>query len=507
MKNSLHLFQGGSKYNTKAKGKVINYMMNKSYIIGIDNGSQSTKIIIFDMEGNEVAFGSCPLRDPLTPEPGVVVHPDDDLWDSVYTAMENCLDNFEGDPQDIKGIGLCSIRSCRVLLKEDGSLAHPVISWMDVRLSEAYKHEDDQVSYVTTTSGYLGLKLTGEFNDTAGNYEVSYWPLDRKTLDWTEDDTVIEANGLKREMLFNLVKPGEKLGSIRKELANHFGLKEGIPVVATANDKAVEVLGSGIKEENSCMISLGTFISSMILREKDYESANNFFPTLSAIPFRYVYESSGIRRGMWTVSWFKKLIGEELVKNASNSGLSEEEFLNQKAEEVPVGSDGLITILDWLTSPDTPYRKGLMIGFDERHTKYHIYRSILEAIAFNIKNNIDEMLNEIGSEINEVVVTGGGAKSDVIMQIISDLFGLPVHRRKGNSSACLGAAISVCNYLDIYRDFSEAIDNMVETDATFTPDANNHAFYNEINNNVVKHVRTYTDEILKLSYPIFNREE
>ena len=472
------------------------------YVMGIDNGSQSTKVAIYDFEGTEVAFGSYKLKETLSPEPGMVIHPDDDLWESVYGAIKNCLDNFNGNPQDIAGIGLCTIRCCRVLLKENGHLAYPVISWMDSRLNKPYVHSDDQVKYVTTTSGYIGFRLTGEFKDTASNYEV-HWPLDRKTLDWSQDTELFESCGLKREMVFDLVKPGEKLGTIRQELVHEFGFNQDTPVVATANDKAVEALGSGIKDEGTIMISLGTFISSMLLRNEYKENALNFFPTLACIPFKYVYESNGIRRGMWTVSWFKKLIGEELVTEAAKFGVSEEEYLNLRAQDIPVGSDGLITILDWLSTPSVPYRKGIMIGFDQRHTKYHIYRSILEAISFNIKNNIDEMLEEIDVKLKDLVVIGGGSKSDVIMQIIADLFGLPVHRRIGNSSACLGAAICVCQYLSVYKDFYEAASKMVKTQQTFFPNKKNHVFYNTINNTVVKNVRVYTDEILKQSYPIF----
>lgn len=473
------------------------------YVMGIDNGSQSTKVAIYDFEGNEVAFGSFQLKETLSPEPGVVIHPDDDLWESVYGAIKNCLANFFGNPKEIAGIGLCTIRCCRVLLKEDGHLAYPVISWMDSRLNKPYDHSDDQVRYVTTTSGYLGFRLTGEFKDTAANYEV-HWPLDRDTLDWSKDEEVFKANGLKRDMVFDLVKPGEKLGMLRQELVEEFGFNHEIPVVATANDKAVEALGSGIKDEGTIMISLGTFISSMLLRNEYKENAVNFFPTLACIPFKYVYESNGIRRGMWTVSWFKKLIGEELVTEAGKLGVSEEEYLNRKAQDVPVGSDGLITILDWLATPSMPYRKGIMIGFDQRHTKYHIYRSILEAIAFNIKNNINDMLAEIDVTLNDLVVIGGGSKSDVMMQIIADLFGLPVHRRSGSSSACLGAAICVCQHLSIYKDFYEAASKMVKTQQTFIPNPNNHVLYNTINDTVVKNVRVHTDEILKLSYPIFS---
>jgi sugar (pentulose or hexulose) kinase len=476
--------------------------MNK-YVMGIDNGSQSTKVAIYDLEGNEVAFGSYVLKETLSPEQGVVIHPDDDLWDSVYGAMKNCLANFSGNPKDIVGIGLCTIRCCRVLLRANGHLAYPVISWMDARLNQPYVHTDDRVKYVTTTSGYLGFRLTGEFRDTAANYEV-HWPIDRKTLDWSTDEADFAANGLTREMVFELVKPGEKLGELRHELADELGLKQGVPVVATANDKAVEALGSGMKDEGTLMISLGTFISSMLLRDEYKEHARHFFPTLACIPFKYVYESNGIRRGMWTVSWFKKLIGEELVSQAQELGISEEEYLNQKAQDIPIGSDGLITILDWLSTPEMPYRKGVMLGFDQRHTKYHIYRSILEAIAFNLKNNIDDMVSEIEVELKDLVVIGGGSKSDVLMQIIADLFGLPTYRRVGSSSACLGAAICVCQYLAIYKDFYEASSKMVKTKQTFIPNPENHKRYNMINDKVVKKVRMYTDEILKLSYPIFN---
>lgn len=477
-------------------------MMSERYVIGIDNGSQSTKVVIYDMEGNDIAYGSHKLSELVSRKPGEAAHPDDDLWDSVYHSLKECLTNFNGDRSAIDGIGLCTIRCCRALLKGDGSLAHPVLSWMDRRLSKPYVHEDSQVEYVTTTSGYLGFRLTGEFNDTAGNCEVS-WPLDRQTLDWSENDDVIAEHGLKREMLFNLVKPGEKLGNIRSQLAHELGLREDIPVIATANDKAVEVLGSGIKDKNTIMISLGTLISSMILRNKDYENAVNFFPTLAAIPFQYVYESNAIRRGMWTVSWFKNLIGEDLTSNASKTGVSEEEYLNQKAQEVPIGSDGLITILDWLPYPDKPYRKGMMIGFDDRHTKFHIYRSILEAISFNIKNNIADMLTELNEDVDEIVAIGGGSKSDLMLQILSDTFGLPVHRRTGNSSASKGAAISVYKYLGVYNDFTDAINHTVRTEKTFLPTPEHHNFYHDLNNNVVKKVRQHTDEILKLTFPIF----
>ena len=473
------------------------------YIIGIDNGSQSSKVSIFDTKGREIAFGNCKLRDNLTPEPGVVIHPEDDLWDSIRNAIKNCMDNFKGNPEEIIGMGLCTIRCCRALLKEDGSLAQPVISWMDARMKGPYEHEDDNVKFVSSTTGYISNKLTGEFTDSASNCEFG-WPMDLEKLEWSEDDEVIKSCGLTRDMLFKIVKPGELLGRLKPELCEEFGLPQGLPVIASSNDKAVEVLGSGVNKENSVMISLGTFISAYLYRENTYEgSPKSFWPTLACVPHKYVYESNGIRRGMWTVSWLKNILGEEITIEAKKLGLSEEDYLNLKAKDVDAGSDGLITILDWLATHDNPYRKGIMIGFDQRHTKFHMYRSILEAIAFAIKNNVCDMADEVEIDLEEVVVIGGGSKSDLLMQIIADQFNLPVKRIEGSSCGALGAAMCVAKYTGVYDTFDQTIEYMVRTEKVFEPNVDTHKLYDRINNEVVKKVRIHTDEVLKLSYPIF----
>lgn len=471
------------------------------YIMGIDNGSQSTKVTIFDLKGNQICYGSKTLKNLYTAEGGVVLHPGDDLWDSVHDGIKDCLSKFRGDKNDILAIGLCTIRCCRTLLKKDGSLAYPVLSWMDNRLSKPYIHENDEVKYVTATSGYLANRMTGSFKETCSNLEV-YWPIDRETLEWSTDDKVIEANGLRRDQLFSIIKPGESYGALKSELCREFGLKGNIQVVATGNDKAVEALGSGINGDKSIMISLGTFISSMLVRDEYFKNAQNFFPTLACVPFKYVYESTGIRRGMWTVSWYKNILGDEVKNKAKALNISEEEYLNQIGGTVPAGSDGLITLLDWLNSPSHDFRKGVMIGFDHRHTNAHIYRSILEAISYNIKNNIYDMLDETGSEIDNIIVIGGGSKSNLMMQIIADMFGMPTKRNEATSCACLGAAICATKYLGIYNSFDEAIENMVRVKEIFEPNKNLYSFYNEINNKVIKNARKHTDEILKVAHSI-----
>lgn len=476
--------------------------MDKKYIIGVDGGSQSSKVIIFDLEGNIVCEGKQSLRPMSLPEPGIVEHPDDDLWDSILEASKRAMNSFAGKKEDIIGMGLCTIRFCRAVLKEDGTLAQPVMSWMDARVSRPYEHVNPLVRYVTTSSGYITHRFTGEFNDTAANYQ-GQWPIDTDTWQWSEDPEVMRRQNIPRDMLFNLQMPGTILGYVRKEVADITGIPEGIPVVATANDKAVEALGAGLLSENTALVSLGTYIASMVNGHDNPKGTVNFWTNFACMPDTYLYESNGIRRGMWTVSWFKDILGDEVALKAEAEGISPEQYLDREAQMVPAGSNGLMTVLDWLAPSDKTFKKGLMIGFDGRHTRAHMYRSILEAIALTMKNRFDEMCAELDIKPDNLIISGGGSNSELFMQIFSDIFGLPVSRNVVNGSAGLGSAICAAVAAGVYKDFETAIKKMVKIRDTFRPNFENTGLYKKINDEVYKHITTYTDEILKRSYPIF----
>ncbi len=476
--------------------------MGNQYIIGIDGGTQSSKVVIFDLEGNVVCEGKEDLKPLSLPRQGVVEHPEDDLWDSLVLASKEAMQKFPGNTEEIIGLGLCTIRCCRALLKEDGTLAAPVMSWMDERLSRPYEHEIPAVKYVTTSSGYITHRLTGEFVDTAANYEGP-WPLDKDTWQWSEDPEVIRKFKVPRKMLFNLQKPGSIAGYITEKAAATTGLPAGIPVAITANDKAVEALGAGLLPGNTALISLGTYIASMVHGHENIEGAKHFFTNLAAVPDKYLYESEGIRRGMWTVSWMIDLLGEVVVQKAGSMGIPTEKYLDMKGSEVPAGSDGLMTILDWLAPPDEPYKKGMFIGFDGRHTGSHMYRSILEGTALTMKNNLDAMCIELDLELENIIVSGGGSNGDLFMQIFADAFNLPACRNVVNSAAGMGSAICAAMATGIYSHHEEAINNMVKIRDQFDPDKDNVELYNRMNEEVYKKIPSFMDQVLKKSYPIF----
>jgi sugar (pentulose or hexulose) kinase len=437
--------------------------------LAIDNGSQSTKALIVDELGEVHASARVGLLPYETGRPGRAVHPGDDVWRSIVSACRRVLERFTGDIGQLAGVGLCTIRYCRALLDDDGLLAQPMLSWMDDRVGRPYR-DTEQVAWVTTSSGYVAHRLTGRFVDAAGNYQ-GVWPIDQATWRWSGSEEAYTSAGMRRSLLFELVDPGGWLGDVTAEASHATGLPAGIPVFATSNDKAVEALGAGLTEESQLLLSLGTYISSMMPIVSSGGGAAHWV-NFASQPHRYLAESRGIRRGMWTVSWFRSLLeggaaaGDGALSGPPGGAAGGDHMydldarLSREAEKVAFGSDGVTAVLDWLAPPDAPYRRGALIGFSGDQGRAHIYRAILEGIAFTMADNADAMTAELGRDVHSVVVTGGGARSALMSQIVSDCFGVPVARAAHDDAAAIGAAMCAALGTGFYADWRDATDAM-----------------------------------------------
>ncbi|MDO4572134.1 MAG: FGGY-family carbohydrate kinase [Clostridia bacterium] len=471
------------------------------YVFSIDGGSQSTKVAIYDMNGRAAAESRVPLQ-PLRLGPdGLAEHPGDDLWDTLCRASRETMEKFSGDPADILGVGLCTIRFCRCLLRADGTLAQPVMSWMDARVSRPHAENNPDCRYITTTTGYTACRLTGETVDTAAN-NLGAWPLDLDSFDWYADDARLSAFGAPRDRLFRLVQPGAIIGPVTPQASRETGIPAGLPVVATANDKAVEALGVGLVDESAAVISLGTYIASMVTGRENAASPAAFWVNLACMPRRYLYESHGIRRGMWMLSWFISVLGEEYAARARAMGLTAEQRLEGEALAVPPGSGGLMCLPDWLAPVDQPHRRGMLLGFDARHTRAHIYRALLESIALTMKRHLEAMLEELGRQPERVILSGGGAQSDLFMQIFADVLNLPVERRAVSGAAGVGAAICAAVAAGFYPSFEEAAAHMVHSGARFQPIPENAALYAKMDD-IYRTLPACVDAPLRAAFPLF----
>ena len=469
------------------------------YIIGVDNGSQSTKVMIFNQHGDVVVSASEPLRPMMHREFGWVEHPDDDLWNSVLNVLKTVMSKFKGDPAQIVGLGLCTIRCCRVFMKKDGSLAEPVMSWMDVRSYTPFENRED-IAYTCPTTGYVTYKLTGELRDTAANAFQWQFPIDVNTWKWSENKEHFDSFKIPREKLLDLQMPGTILGHVTKAVAAETGLPVGLPVVATGNDKAVEALGAGLVKKGIGLVSCGTYMASMVHGDNYIDSPSAFWTNLSCVPNEYLYESTGIRFGMRHVSWFKEILGEELDKAAQSQGLILEEYLANEAKDVPAGSGGLLIVPDWLAPATDLHRKGMILGLTDQTARSHIYKAILEGIVLSIKNCYEAMTSELGIVPSKVIISGGGSNSAMMMQIYADALGVPTMRNEINGAVSMGSAICAAVATGLYKDFREAVENMVKQRDEFTPNMDNHKIYAKINDGIYKQLPALMENILKQAH-------
>ncbi len=443
--------------------------MSGGHLVGIDLGTQSAKVEVLDPSGAVLAAATRPLRPTVRPRPGAVEHPDDDLWETLGATLREALAAYEAaglSRGDLAAAGLCGIRNCRAVVADDGTLAHPVLSWMDERTGRAHEPVRGE-RWVTASSGYLTIRLTGRARDSVAAYR-GLWPTDLVRRDWSDDPAVLAACGTPPAALVELVEPGDVLGHVTTEASAHTGLPAGLPVVATANDKGVEALGAGLADPDDLLVSLGTYVAAMVTGEAPREETVHSWTNFASVPGGYLHESVGIRRGMWTVSWLRDLLGGDVDE------------LDERAAAVPRGSDGLLTVLDWLAPLDQPHRRGAFVGLDARHGPAHLHRSVIEAIGMTMATHAHAMTEELGRSTARVLLSGGGARSALVRRVVADVFGRPVLAAGGGSPAARGAAICAAVGAGVHADVRAARAAMVPAGEGTTPDPEAVAFYAEL---------------------------
>jgi len=462
-----------------------------SLLLAVDGGSQSTKVTVVDAAGSVRASARVPLRPYELGPGGRAVHPDDDLWDSLVRACRAALDDLRagggaaggGDPVEIGeigAIGLCGIRFCRALLDAEGRLTEPVLSWMDNRVGRPLD-PDPRVATVISAGGYLAVRLTGERRDSAASY-AGLWPLDPVTRRWSDDPAELRRTGMPTRLLPELVDPGEVLGTLTREAADALGLPRGVPVVATANDKAVEALGAGLTAPGPLLLSLGTYVAAMtVAAPSDLEpdrGEDRVWLNPAAVPGETLAESAGVRRGMSTVSWVRDLVVAGHDEPVDHDAVLRR--LEDAAVGLEPGCDGLFTVPDWLAPGHAPYRRGAVLGLTGAHRAPHLYRSVLEGIALTMRGHVEAMEAALGRRSDEVVVSGGGSRSPLMRQVVADVLGRPARVLVVPDAAGTGAAICAAVATGLHPSWVAAVEAMVSTHPPVLPDPGRVRAYDDV---------------------------
>jgi sugar (pentulose or hexulose) kinase len=196
-----------------------------------------------------------------------------------------------------------------------------------------------------------------------------------------------------------------------------------------------------------------------------------------------VYNSETIvQRGYWMVNWFKREFGHPEQRLAAERGLPTEALFDELLQQVPAGSMGLVLQPYWspgLRVPG-PEAKGAIIGFGDVHTRAHIYRAIIEGLAYALREGRERHEKRSGYKIDTLKVSGGGSQSDQAMQITADVFGLTAERPHTFETSGLGAAINAAVGTGLYPDYPSAVARMTHPGTLFRPIPANVRIYDQL---------------------------
>jgi sugar (pentulose or hexulose) kinase len=492
-------------------------MPAKDLILAIDNGTQSLKAMVFDLTGNMQAMSKIAFEPYFSEHPGWAEQDPELYWQSLCRALHELWQKDGASKNRIAGMALTTQRGTVVNLDDNGSVLRPAILWLDqrktfglspiggwwgllfklVRLERtvAYFQREAEINWIKAhqpeiwektykfllLSGFLTYRLTGRFTDSVA-CQVGYLPFDYKRQAWARpSDWKWQGVAVSPTMLPELVPPGEEMGRVTAKASKETGIPEGLPVIAAAADKACEVIGSGTLDPATGCISYGTTATINVTHEKYLEPIRLIPPYPSAVPGRYSLEVQ-VFRGYWMVSWFKKEFGRKEEKKAEMMGVNAEELFDRLIDDTTPGTYGLMLQPYWspgIIQPG-PEAKGSIIGFGDIHSRAHIYRAILEGLAYALREGKERIEKRTGMPLKALRVSGGGSQSRHAMQVTADIFNIPTSRPHLYETSGLGAAITAAVGLGMYSDFQAAVRAMTRTGDLFEPDSQAHKLYDKL---------------------------
>ncbi|MBK8048899.1 MAG: FGGY-family carbohydrate kinase [Anaerolineales bacterium] len=489
----------------------------RDHLLAIDNGTQSVRALLFNLRGEMVAKSQVFLEPYFSRQPGWAEQNPEYYWSSVCQACQGLWAKSPVPKEAIAGVALTSQRATVINVDRQGKPLRPAIVWLDQRRTEgqppigglwglgfrvsrmrdtiAYIQAEAEANWLRThepdiwantykylyLSGYLTYRLVDRFVDSTG-CQVGFMPFDYKRQRWAADwDWKWRAVPMARNILVDLVQPGGMLGEISRAAAEATGIPARLPLIAAGADKACEVLGSGSLDATAGCISYGTTATITNLSTRYIEPIPLIPPYPAAVPHGYNLEVQ-IYRGFWMVSWFKKEFGQRELELAEEQGVAPEKLLDALVADAPPGAMGLVLQPYWTPGIKVPgpEAKGAVIGFGDVHTRAHLYRAILEGLAYGLREGKERLEKRTGKPISELRVSGGGSQSDAVMQLTADIFGLTALRPHVYETSGLGAAIDAAVGLKLHPDFPTAVREMTHVGQVFDPDPKTHELYEQL---------------------------
>ena len=488
------------------------------YLLGMDYGTGGAKACIINTRGEVLgfAFEEYPF---IHEKPGWSEHDPVLYWQIACRLIRSCIEQSRVQPKEIRALAVSSALPSLVMVDKDHRPVERAYNLMDRRaikevewLVETFSEEklyqisgyrlEDHPSLVNllwekrnrpdsfrrvvkalTIDGYITLKLTGKavlHYSGASFYGVAYNLRKRRF-----DEQLLKEIGIPASILPELAHCADIIGKVTKEAAEQTGLVAGIPVAAGQVDCNASFIGAGAIEEGDVQSNLGSVGNfGVIFKDVDFVLSDighlmiNFEYTINGT---YITVPTTTTGGQ-LIRYIRDTFSQLEVETERSLGVSSYDLLNLQAQKVPLGCDGLI-VLPFLMGERTPiwdvYSRGVVFGLSLNHSKGHLVRAMMEAVAFAMYDSF-RLIKEAGLKVNHpIVLNEGGAVSRLWRQIITDVFDTPIVLVKRRTGAPFGDAILAGVASGVFKDFSVA-GKWFEGVEPMEPNEENHNAYMKI---------------------------
>lgn len=499
-------------------------MPEAPYLLGIDYGTGGARVGVFDQAGSPVDFESVEVPTRY-PRPGHAEQNPADWWSALVQAVRNVLARGTVQADQIIGISADATSATVVAMDDQARPLRPAIMWMDVRASNQADRvaatADPALKYnghgpVSAEWGVPKVMWLKEnepetWRKAAHIVDAEDWLMQRLTGRWAASINMAASkyyhdrtNGGFPEKMFrdlgiedflekypsDVLDLGTVVGGLRTDVAEELGLKAGIPVAEGGIDAYMGALGLGVVEPGKMALITGS--SHVMLgqsAEPIYGAGFWGSYTDALVQGQYTVEGGQASTGS-SIAWFKNGYAGYQVAEAKNRGIDPYQLLNEQAAQVPIGCDGLVA-LDYFQGNRSPHidplARGMLWGLSLGHTPAHVFRALLEGICYGTENAFRAMRSS-NFEPQQIVVSGGPTKSELWMQMHSDVSNVPIALTKVSEGPVLGSAMLAAVGAGVYPDIQAAAKGMVHTDRVVEPDQARHdeyAFYLD------KYIRSY----------------
>lgn len=474
------------------------------YVIGVDLGTSAVKILLVKQNGevcNEITKSY-----PLIIEKSGFSEQNPEEWvEKTISGLTELVEQFDGDIEDIEGLSFSGQMHGLVLLDENNQVLRNAILWNDTRTSKQckdiyevvgkqtvleltknpalegftlpkilwVKEQEPEIFHQACTfllpKDYLRYRMTGnihmEYSDAAGTLLLNV-----TKREWSIE--MLEAFGLSSTFCPPLVESHAFVGTVTAEFAKETGLLEATKVFAGGADNACGAIGSGILSEGKTLCSIGT--SGVVL---SYEERNDLDFKGKVHYFNHsegnAYYTMGVTLAAgYSLSWFKDTFAKDEAFDQFLEGV----------EIVPAGSNGLL-FTPYIVGERTPHAdsniRGSFIGADAAHERQHFVRAVLEGITFSLNESI-EIFRSSGKKIDSIVSIGGGAKSDVWLQMQADIFNTKIEKLSSEQGPGMGAAMLAAYGCGWYPSLRECAEVFIKTSKTYLPIEENVKAYRKL---------------------------